>query len=90
MSKAAQLLVHVQPRAKQTELVGWHGDAVKVRLAAPPVDNAANDALVAFLADEVGVPRAAIEIVGGLAGRQKRVTVAGLSREEILRRLRLA
>ncbi|MDH3456024.1 MAG: DUF167 domain-containing protein [Gemmatimonadota bacterium] len=90
MSDAAQLLVHVQPRAKRTELVGWHGNAIKVRVAAPPVDGAANDALVAFLASEIGTQRSAITIIGGATGREKRVAIAGVTRAEILRRLRLA
>ena len=90
MSDAVQLLVHVQPRAKRTELVGWHGNAIKVRVAAPPVDGAANDALVAFLASEIGTRRAAVTIIGGATGREKRVAIAGVTRAEILRRLRLA
>jgi len=90
VSDAAQLLVHVQPRAKRTELVGWHGNAIKVRVAAPPVDGAANDALVAFLASEIGTQRSAITIIGGATGREKRVAIAGVTRAEILRRLRLA
>jgi uncharacterized protein (TIGR00251 family) len=43
------LTIHVQPKAKTTEVVGWHGDAAKIRVAAPPVEGAANDALVRFL-----------------------------------------
>jgi len=84
-----RLAIHVQPRAKHTEIVGWHGDAIKVRLAAPPVDGAANDELVAFLADELGVPRSSVEIVAGQTSRRKRVAVAGVKREEVLMRLGL-
>ena len=50
----ARLIVHVQPRAKRSEVVGRHGDAIKVRLAAPPVDGAANEELVRFLAEALG------------------------------------
>jgi uncharacterized protein (TIGR00251 family) len=89
VNDAVQLLVHIQPRAQRTELVGWHGQAIKVRVAAPPVDGAANDALVTFLASEIGMPRSAIAIVGGLSSRQKRVAIRGVTRTEILRRLRL-
>jgi len=84
-----QLDVHVQPRAKRTEVVGWYGDAIKIRLAAPPVDGAANEELVAFLADELGVTRSSVEIVAGRASRRKRVAVDGVKREEALERLGL-
>ena len=53
-----RIRIHVQPRASRTEIAGRHGDALKVRLAAPPVDGAANDALLDFIADRLGVPRA--------------------------------
>ena len=57
------IVFHVQPRAKQTELVGWHGDAIKVRLKAPPVDGAANEELVRFVTERLGVSRSAVRIV---------------------------
>ena len=78
------LHVHVQPRASKTEVVGWHGDAIKIRVAAPPVDGAANEALVLFLAEQLGVPRAAVTVVGGAAGRRKRVAIVGIERERVL------
>ena len=87
MSGAALLAIHVQPRARRTEVVGLHGDAVKVRLAAPPVDGAANDELVRFLAERLGVARAAVEIVGGATGRRKMVRVAGIDAERVKARL---
>jgi uncharacterized protein (TIGR00251 family) len=80
----------VQPRAKRSEFVGWHGDAVKVRLAAPPVDGAANDELISLLTRELGIPRTDIEIVKGVGSRRKRVAISGLTHQEILQRLRLA
>ena len=76
--------IHVQPKAKATEVVGWHGDAIKIRVAAPPVDGAANEALVRFLADQLGVPRAAITLVGGAAGRRKRVAIEAVERDTVL------
>jgi uncharacterized protein (TIGR00251 family) len=78
------LSVHVQPRASRTEVTGWHGDAVKIRLAAPPVDGAANAALIAFLAERLGVPRAAVTVVAGATARRKRVAITGRSLEEVL------
>lgn len=83
----ARLRVHVQPRAKRTEVAGRHGDAVKVRLAAPPVDGAANDELVRFLAETLGLPRRAVRVVAGLASRQKTVEVDGLTPEDLARRI---
>lgn len=81
------LSLHVQPRARLTEVSGWHGDAIKIRLAAAPVDGAANQALIDLLAQRLGVPRAAVRIVAGHGSRRKRVTIAGVRRAEVLRRL---
>lgn len=82
---SARFAVHVQPRAKHTEVAGTHGAAVKIRLAAPPVDGAANDALQHFLAERLGVPRAAVRVVAGLASRDKWIEVDGLSAAEARR-----
>jgi uncharacterized protein (TIGR00251 family) len=57
--------------------VGRHGDAIKIRLQAPPVDGAANEALIRFLAERLGVSRAAVRIVSGETARRKRVEVTG-------------
>ncbi len=76
---SATLAVHVQPRAKTSEVAGRHGDAVKIRLAAPPVDGAANVELVRFLAERLGVPRSAVRIAHGLTGRRKMVVIEGLT-----------
>ena len=70
-----RLALRVQPRASRNEVVGPHGDALKVRLAAPPVDGAANDALVRFLAEALELPRAAVTLIGGLSSRSKAVHV---------------
>jgi uncharacterized protein (TIGR00251 family) len=71
--------VQVQPRAAQSAIVGEHGDAIRVRLAAPPVDGAANAELVRFLAERLGVRRADITIVGGETSRRKTVRIAGMT-----------
>jgi uncharacterized protein (TIGR00251 family) len=63
------------------------GDAILVRLAAPPVEGAANAALVEFLASALGLPRRDITILGGERSRDKRVRVAGLDREAVIGRL---
>lgn len=70
--------VHVQPRAKKPGIDGTHGDALRVRVQAPPVDGAANDAVIAVIADALGVPRRAVRIASGLSGRQKLVDVDGI------------
>lgn len=70
--------VHVQPRAKKPGIDGTHGDALRVRVQAPPVDGAANEAVIAVIADALGVPRRAVRIAAGLSGRQKLVDVDGI------------
>ncbi len=82
----ARLLVHVQPRAKRSEVAGRHGDAVKVRLAAPPVDGAANEELVRFMAETLRLPRRAVRVVAGLTARRKTIEVDGISSEDLERR----
>ena len=69
--------VHVQPRASKTEIVGLHGAALKVRLQSPPVDGAANEALVSLLADRLGVPRRSIRVAAGATSRAKTVEIEG-------------
>lgn len=71
------LSLHVQPGAKRSEIVGLHGDALKIRLAAPPVDGKANAELIRFLAERLGLPRSAVELVSGECSRAKRLRVAG-------------
>jgi uncharacterized protein len=72
-----RVAVHVQPRASRSEIVGLHGAALKVRLQAPPVEGAANDALVALLAERLGVPRRAVRVVAGATSRSKTVEIEG-------------
>ncbi len=71
------LELHVQPGASRTAVAGRHGDALKIRLAARPVEGAANAELVRFLAEAFGVPRRDVTIEAGAASRRKRVRVAG-------------
>jgi uncharacterized protein (TIGR00251 family) len=79
--------VHLQPRASRTEIAGVHDDALKVRVAAPPVEGAANAELVAFLARKLGVPKSAVRIVAGDRGRRKTVEVTGVGPEQVTARL---
>jgi uncharacterized protein len=79
--------VHVVPRARTTDVAGRHGDALKIRLAAPPVDGAANEELVRFLAERLAVPRSAVTIAAGHTGRRKTVKIAGVETADVLRTL---
>lgn len=84
----ATLRLRVVPRASRTALVGRHGDAVKLKVAAPPVDGAANDAVIAFVAELAGVRRSDVSIVAGERSRSKVVLVAGVGASALRRRLR--
>jgi uncharacterized protein (TIGR00251 family) len=75
--------VHVQPRATRSEIVGLHGAALKVRLQAPPVDGAANEALVTLLAERLGVARRAVRVVAGASSRAKTVEVDGTTEDAV-------
>jgi len=71
----ADLAIRVQPRAKRTEVAGVHGGALKMRLAAPPVEGKANDAVVKLLATHLDVPPSRVELVSGATSRVKRFRV---------------
>jgi uncharacterized protein (TIGR00251 family) len=73
------------PRARATGVAGRHGDALKIRVAAPPADGAANDELIRFLAARLGLPRSAIAITSGQTGRRKTVSISGLESATALR-----
>ncbi len=77
------LTLHVQPGARKTEIAGMHGDALKLRLAAPAVEGKANACLVGFLAGELKVGRSQVELLTGATGRRKRVLVRGVSQPSV-------
>lgn len=79
-----ELFLHCQPGAKKTEVKGVHGDRLKIRLAAPPVEGRANEVLIAWLSKALGVPSARIELMSGDTGRQKRVRISGIQIEQVL------
>jgi len=70
------LTVHTQPGARRSEVAGTHGDALKVRVAAPPVEGRANDELTALIAAALGVPRRLVSVVRGATSRRKTVLVS--------------
>ncbi|MFL6279724.1 MAG: DUF167 domain-containing protein [Vicinamibacterales bacterium] len=79
--------VRITPRAGRTAVAGVRGDALLIRLAAAPVDGAANDALTAFLAETFARPRRDVTIVSGHTSRAKRVAIAGLTESQFEARL---
>jgi uncharacterized protein len=79
--------VRIHPRAKKNAITGEVGDALKLALTAPPIEGRANDACIAFLAEILNVPRSSITIAAGQTSRRKVIRVAGLSAQELNRRL---
>ena len=80
--KRLHLRLRVQPRASRTELAGVQGDALRVRVSAPPVDGAANEALVRFLAEVLRVRPSAIRLITGETSRSKVVAIEGMQLEQ--------
>ena len=85
-----ELDVQVVPRASVTRIVGRHGDRLKIQLAAPPVDGAANEALVELLARTLDRPRSAVTVVQGATGKRKRLRIAGVALTDAMLRLGLS
>jgi hypothetical protein len=81
--EGAVLTIHVQPKASKTEYVGLHGGALKFRVAAPPVEGAANDALCAYLAERFSLPKKAVVLLSGQGFRRKRVLLKGVSAQRV-------
>lgn len=84
---AAKLGVKVVPRSSRTELVGWLGDRLKIKIAAPPQDGRANDALIEFLAAQLGVPKRNVRIASGHGASTKVVEIDGFSQPQLIDRL---
>ena len=84
-----RIVLHIQPRASKTEIVGAHGDALKIRLQAAPVDGAANEALIRFVAASLEVPRSAVALVAGSTSRRKILQVDGITPAAATARLNL-
>lgn len=87
MSDFIVLDIKVIPRAGRTELAGTRDGAILVRLTAPPVEGAANSALIAFLSDLFDVPKRDITILAGESSRQKRVKITGVTARDVEERL---
>jgi hypothetical protein len=89
-AQGATFAVKVHPRARRNAVTGVLGEALKLALTAPPVEGKANEACLQYLAEVLGVPRAALTLLSGETSRQKLVRVAGVPAEEVRRRLAAA
>jgi uncharacterized protein len=81
MSSSIRITVYVQPRAKRTEVAGRHGSDIRIRVAAPPVDRAANEALLAFIARKLEVRQRDVRLIAGATGRRKVIEIEGITAE---------
>jgi uncharacterized protein (TIGR00251 family) len=83
MSPSVRVEVYIQPRASKTEPAGMHDGVIKIRIAAPPVENAANRALIDFVAERLGIPKRSVRVVSGSASRRKVLEVDGVTAESV-------
>jgi uncharacterized protein len=74
-----EVRLHVQPRARRCEVSGVHGGALKLKVTAPPVDDAANRAILSFFSDLLGISKSSLQIISGLKSREKILRIQGLS-----------
>lgn len=87
MTESARISIYVQPRASKTVVAGLHDGCIKIRLAAPPVDGAANAALVEFIAERLNIAKSKVRIVTGSGSRRKVVEVEGVTAAQLSRAL---
>ena len=90
LGRAVRLRLRVQPRSARERVVGWHGDAIKVQVSAPPVEGAANLAVVDLIAAWLDLPRAAVRLVQGQTGRDKVVEIVSDDPAALARRIEQA
>jgi len=86
-TKGVLLPVRAVPRASKNEIQGVHGDALKVRLQAPPVEGKANQALIRFLSDALDIPRSQLSIASGETGRNKAVLITSVTKAELIAKI---
>jgi uncharacterized protein (TIGR00251 family) len=79
--------LHVQPRARHCEVSGVHGGALKLKVTAPPVDDAANRAILEFFSDLLGISKSRLQIISGLKSREKVLRIQNLSSKAFLERI---
>lgn len=85
--EGVRLTVKVQPRSNRNQVVGVEGDALKVKITAPPVDGEANRALLEFLAEKLGVAKSRLRILNGESGRRKVIFIGGVGPVEVAKKL---
>lgn len=85
-SRSCTLAIKAIPNAPRSEVAGWIGDALKVKVHAPPVEGRANEVLCAFLADTFGLPRRAVTVLRGDTSRQKWIRLDGVTLADVLAR----
>ena len=83
MPSNIRVSVYIQPRAKRTEVAGRHGSDLKIRIAAPPVDHAANEALLAFVAQRLGVSQRNVRLIAGVTSRRKVLEIEGVTAHQV-------
>ena len=86
-NEQARLVVRVRPNARQNQLTGFKEGVLQIRIAAPPVEGKANDALINFLSDSFGVSKSKVSIDKGQTGKTKTITIRGLSQSQIMTQL---
>jgi len=84
------LKVYLQPKSSRNEIVGPHRDGIKIRVTAPPVEGKANDALIRFLAEKLGIPASEIEIIRGHHTREKILRISGMNSQTCPAQLRVS
>jgi uncharacterized protein (TIGR00251 family) len=84
---SCRLRLRVVPNARRSEVVGQHGDALRVKIAAPALDGRANEALLEFIAETLGLPRREVRLINGEKSRDKLIEIEGLDEAEALTRL---
>jgi len=80
------LQIKATPNSARNEIQGWLGESLKVRVQAPPTDGKANDRLCAFIAEQLSLPKGAVTLVSGASSRQKRLSIRGLSDQQVRQR----
>ena len=83
------LHIHAVPNAKNTQVIGFHGDAIKIKVKSPPVDGKANDEIIEHLRKLLQLPKNSVRLVSGLQSRSKRIQIDGLTESEIKLKLGL-
>ena len=85
--ETAKITIHVQPNSRQDRITGFRADVLYVRIAAPPVEGKANEALIKLLSKRLGLSKSHFNIDRGSTGRLKTITVGGINREQALKML---